>query len=386
MSQKKRLDEISIARAIAITGVLCVHGFSTAVTQLENSSIWYPIYNLLNIVGKLGTPTFILLSSFILFYTYFNRTIDLKLITNFYMKRLNFILIPFVFFSLFYMVTKWILIDTITYSSISAFWDKLQFYLLWGKAHPHLYFVIISVQFYILFPLLLWLMKKSIIIRKYSIPIGFIIQWVWIYVNRHYLQVDYKGSIVFSYASFYFVGAYLGIYYEDIKSKMANFIKYRDKVITFVSVGLGIMLATYVGYNYLVRIGVWGDVSSKLPNFITVNIFEVTWGLYTMFAAIFILMISNYIAKSHHEHMKRFLTNIGIMSFGIYLIHPFFLQIFREIFVSGDSLLFHFYQLLTFILVYVISYYLVYFTYRYIPFSWIIFGKSEVKFKFSKKQ
>ncbi|MFY3791587.1 acyltransferase [Ureibacillus sp. MALMAid1270] len=376
---QKRLDEITIARAIAITGVLLVHGFSTGATTVEPSSIMFPIYNFLNTAGKWGTPTFIFLSSFILFYTYYNRKLDTKLVTNFYKKRLKFILVPYIFFSLFYFSIKWIFLDSFSYGDI---WERLSFYLLWGKAHTHLYFVIISVQFYILFPLFLWAMKKSALLRKYSILIGLVIQWAYIFINRHYLQIDFKGSIVFNYATFYFMGAYIGIYYEQIKTKMREILSYRDKVVGIVFACYGIFLVVYVGYNYLTRMNAWIHVKKVLPEFIVINFYEFSWGFYAIFAALMILILSNYIANSKHERFKQFLMNIGIMSFGIYLIHPLFLMVFREVLFSGNSLLFHVFQFLTFILVYVISYYLVYFTYRYIPFSWIVFGKSEVKYKF----
>ena len=211
MSNRKNLKEIQIARAFAILAVLCVHGFSNAITNLDNSSMFYPVYNLLNSVGKLGTPTFIMLSSFILFYTYYQYPINKQFIWRFFKKRIKFILVPYMFFSLFYFLFKWFYIDEISYTSFSAVLEKLQFYLVYGKAHPHLYFVIISIQFYLFFPLMLWIIKKSHFVRKYAIIIGIFIQAIWIFMNRQYFQVEFKGSVALSYATFYFL-LFRGLY------------------------------------------------------------------------------------------------------------------------------------------------------------------------------
>ena len=51
---------------------------------------------------KFGTPTFIFLSSLVLFYNYYDRPTTKKLIGGFYKKRLLYIIIPYTLFSVFY--------------------------------------------------------------------------------------------------------------------------------------------------------------------------------------------------------------------------------------------------------------------------------------------
>lgn len=200
MTQQKRIDEITIARAIAIFGVFFVHCTSTAVTTLAHDSSMYRIYNFFSTFGRLGTPTFIMLSAFILFYSYYNREVNSTLIKNFYSKRLKFIVLPYLTFSLFYFLVKWN-INGLGALSPQDLIERFVFLIKYGKAHPHLYFVIISIQFYILFPFLLLALKKIKWLRYLAIPIGIAVQVVWIYVNRHYLQVDYKGSVVLTEAA-----------------------------------------------------------------------------------------------------------------------------------------------------------------------------------------
>ncbi len=129
------------------------------------------------------------------------------------------ILIPYLFFSIFYYVAMQFYV---TYD-LAETWRSLfsiEFLekLLLGKAYTHLYYIFIIVQFYLLFPLLLYILKKKPALSPHLILIGFALQWVFILLNAEFWQYPYRGSIAFSYL-FYFLtgGAFLGIYFEKYK-------------------------------------------------------------------------------------------------------------------------------------------------------------------------
>lgn len=61
-----RVPELQLVRAIAILCVLSVHASASATIAMQNSG-YYWIYNFINIFARVGTPTFIFLSSFVLF-------------------------------------------------------------------------------------------------------------------------------------------------------------------------------------------------------------------------------------------------------------------------------------------------------------------------------
>jgi surface polysaccharide O-acyltransferase-like enzyme len=64
---KERLPQLDIFRALAIFSVIQVHASSfAAAEQALNSPVYY-FYNWMNIFFKIGTPSFILLSSLVLF-------------------------------------------------------------------------------------------------------------------------------------------------------------------------------------------------------------------------------------------------------------------------------------------------------------------------------
>lgn len=85
--KRERIPELNLVRAMAIIGVLCVHSTSYATVDMTGSG-YYWLYNFINIFMKYGTPTFIFMSSFVLFYNYYSRPLDKKLVSNFYKKDL----------------------------------------------------------------------------------------------------------------------------------------------------------------------------------------------------------------------------------------------------------------------------------------------------------
>lgn len=383
-SVNKRLDEVQISRGIAIFGVLIVHGTSTAALNVPHDSLYFPLYNLLHTLGRLGTPTFIMLSSFILFYSYYKRDFSTSLIRSFFKKRLKYILVPYIVISLFYFYVKWRILGVISFESSNLAWGSFQYDLLFGKAHPHLYFVFLSVQFYLLFPFVLWAMKTSALLRKYAVLIGLTIQLFWLYVNTTYELIPTEFSIIFSYAALYFLGAYLGIHYEHIKMKIQEGNAKLTMMIVTVLFFCGFFSFAFVGYNYLVHLELWDYVAYYFPDALSDFYYRLFWLGYTFFVSMVVLLIANYINK-YSNKVKGFLIEVGSLSFGIYLIHPFYLLILRPLFVTDPVGIFHIYQFIIFVLTFIFSVGTVYVAYRFIPFHWIIFGKSSIPYYFKEK-
>ncbi len=370
--QRLSLDEIQLARAFAIIAVLLVHSTSIGVTSVQTDSLLFPIYNFFNVAGKLGTPTFIMLSSFVLFYNYYPRKTDMNLFKNFYMKRLKYILIPYLIFSALYFGVKWF--AYYDYPSIGVALNKFLYLVALGKAHPHLYFVFISVQLYLLFPFFMLLFKKFKPLRKHAFWIGIAIQWIWVYLNKEYFHITLKGSISLSYMSFYFVGAYLGIYYHELRDKMKDQL-IRFKTLAFVFTTYGALVVLYTGYMYLVRIGAIQMVSKNLPSIANQYLGEFVWATHALFAGLGLFLLAHWAEKTFQPSRKRLFMEIGATSFGIYLIHPLFLMIMRYFVQGGSPLVFNGWQLITFIVISILSWVVVRITYKIIPRYWIIFGK-----------
>jgi len=352
---------------MAIIGVLFVHSTSNASLEMTNSN-YYWLYNFVNIFMKYGTPTFIFLSSFVLFYNYYTRPLDKKLVTNFYKKRFVYILLPYFLFSIMYYVY----LHYLHYQgrpfneSLITFIEKL----FTGKAYTHLYFVFINMQFYLIFPLVLWLLKKYPSVVKWSIPIGLLIQWAFIVSNKYGFQVPNKGSWAFSYFSYFMLGAFMGVYFPQIKQwfviSRANATKVR--VISWILLWVVWITAglAHVYIYYLLRL--------KIATYNTLW-YELFWNVHTYACALVIIQIAYLLYRKGPALIVKPLNRLGALSFGIYLIHPFFLLFYREHPPqTGVSWLIHLWYAAGFGVALIASWIVVGLAARFLPHAWIIFG------------
>lgn len=325
IKKKERLPQLDIYRALAILGVLHVHATSFATVDAIDSRFYY-IINFLNIFFKYGTPSFIFLSSFVLFYNYFDRPLTKSLIANFYKRRLLYILLPYLLVSIGYFLIRLeqngMLNSSLDWGAqIPVFLDRLAK----GQNYTHLYFVFISLQFYILFPLFLMLFKSSKLLVRWAVPIGFLLQWGFIVWNKYELHYSTKGSLAISYLAYYLLGAYLAINYDKYKVWLTSAWKKQtsgQKRATIALWGGWLALAlTHVQLWYNTRL-----LGAKYDSLW----YEFLWNMHTVFSALVLMQAANWLYKSGWKKIIAILTRIGELSFAIYLVHPLWLAFYRK--------------------------------------------------------
>lgn len=368
--KKERVPELNIIRAICILGVITVHATSYATVQLTDSS-YFVLYNFFNIFMKFGTPTFIAMSAFVLFYNYSDRPLSRVMIVGFYKKRLMYILLPYFLFSLFYFsITQVIIGSTLNGELIASFINRL----LTGKAYTHLYFVFINVQFYLLFPFLLLLFQRYPSTRKWAIVSGIAIQWLFILGNKYQFHVTSRGSWCFTYFSYYMLGAWLGMNYSKIKAKIMDItLKNSEghKESGILMRGLwAIWLCSGISHSIVwYQSRLYGSVFNSLTYDLLYSIFAFTSLPVLMHAA------SMLLRKQKLSFLCQPLNRLGSLSFGVYLIHPFFLLLYRQLSpVISTARLLHLWYIGGFIVALFCSWIVVGLAARYSPYAWMIFG------------
>ncbi|MGM0805779.1 MAG: acyltransferase [Bacillota bacterium] len=361
----KQIREIYLVRALAIIGVIMVHSTSGVVASFNPDSSLYGVYNFLNIFFKFGTPTFIFLSSFVLFFNYYHKPLTKERITSFYKKRLLFIIIPYFIFSFLYFAMT---ASVQGYASTGEMAKAFMMDFLTGKAYTHLYFVFISIQLYVLFPFILMFLKKFPKVTKHTIWIGFVLQWTFVLLNHYYWQYSLKGSISFSYMSYYFLGAFIGIHYQQIhdylvvtKEKL-----FSKKALVWIPLWV-IWIAASAGH-----VGVW-YVTRANGAMIDSKIYELLWNVHTFTSAIVLMQISYWLYRHLHEKVLNVMIHLGVVSFGVYLIHPILLLIARKVLVTGDPILYHVSVAALFLFALIGSWIIVGNIMR-IKQSWVLFG------------
>jgi surface polysaccharide O-acyltransferase-like enzyme len=209
---KNRLGEFDCLRAAAVLAVIAIHATSRYV---EINSAAY----LLNQIVRFAVPLFIVLSGFLLYYSGMNRPQAAGF--GFLKKRLDKVLIPYILWTLIYMLYG--IRNSLGNALTSSFLSKLAANLLYGKAAPQLYFIIIILQMYLLYGILEKLinsryekqfMLAAFFITTYISLGGYLFRWN-IYIMPR-LSIGYY--IIFPTWLFYFVfGMYFAKYGERFK-------------------------------------------------------------------------------------------------------------------------------------------------------------------------
>src|SRR5665647_1416684 len=147
--------------------VIMIHVTSEFLTKINKHSWYFAFYNGLNIFSPFAVPAFIFISGLVMFYTYYNKPLTGSELLSFYKKRMLYIIFPYIMISTFYYALKLALGFKI---ALLAGVKLYLIQLLTGGAYAHLYFMFIIIQFYMLFPLLLFIAK-----RKGMAPLLFLI-------------------------------------------------------------------------------------------------------------------------------------------------------------------------------------------------------------------
>jgi len=379
MERRTKLNEIDIVRGIAIIGVLMVHSTSFATIEMKEATL-YGVYNFLNIFFKIGTTSFIMLSSFVLFYNYYPQPLTLQRFKKFYRNRLMYILVPYLVFSTIYFVLRW-------YQNGYA-WDLAQMWpSFWdrvskGQAYTHLYFVFISIQLYLLFPILLFLMKRFKWLAASAVLVGVALQWAFFLYNREYWQVTNRGSWSPTYFGQYFLGAWLGIYFDRIK----GWLIIAKENVTKSKIAVWIVLwATWLGSGFsYVRI----FYNARLHGTRYHNaLYDGLWDVYTMLTPLVLIQIAFLIgSKMNSSFWVGRLRHLGIVSFGVYLVHPLVLLVYRQYPLNGGgTMIHHAWYAGGFLLALVIPWLLVTALSRLTGWSWILFGSVPNQLKAADK-
>ena len=143
-----RVEELDFLRGISIVGVVVIHVFSSFV-YVMNSNPGLGIYGLvLSQWTRFSVPMFLFVSAASLTVTHSN---DFNY-SKFLLRRIRIILVPYFIWSLVFEFNK----GNLDSFSIPALFNILSD-LVQGNAASQYYFIPLVMQFYILYPLFLWI-------------------------------------------------------------------------------------------------------------------------------------------------------------------------------------------------------------------------------------
>lgn len=348
---------MDIVRALAILAVVLIHSTSDATVELTKGSLSQILFYTINRACQFAVPLFILISGFVLFYKYCNDW-NIKLAIEYSRKRIWKIAVPYTLWSFFY----YFFYQYITKREININLHKFFYLFKWGEIAYHLYFMILILQFYLLFPILMTVVKKWTWFKHCLIPLGILIQGsFYLYINWD-SAFPHVSSLSPAYFAYFLIGGYIGINYAIFKSWMERNFKW-IMLITFISGTsyVGMLIASHYT-NLLFENTPW--------YYISVLLYSV--GIALSFLSLGHLLLNNSYAPIFGLH------SISSYSFGIYLVHPFLLSTYKYLTKAPGSIWdYNLYTLISFILVFNGAWYLSY-SFRKIISGMIMFYQKSV--------
>ncbi|HJP78466.1 MAG TPA: acyltransferase [Pseudonocardiaceae bacterium] len=190
MTEKRHLHYIDLVRVLTVALVIAVHvlGQEQLPPTLTAGALLA--------VGHVSREVFFLLTAFVLVYTYRGKPVRPF---SFWRKRFLYVGVPYVAWSLIYFLA-----DNAQLDPASAALATFGHSLLDGAARYHLYFLLVSMQIYLFFPLIRALLKKTqrhhIVLlglsSTYQILFYLAIQRQWITGPQDAWLTSYLGFVV----------------------------------------------------------------------------------------------------------------------------------------------------------------------------------------------
>lgn len=295
------LGEIEWIRAISCILVIIIHVTAEFWTSFMIGSIQYKSIILLNTISQFAVPCFICISGFVLYYVYHNKEYN---VLKFYKKRITKIVIPYLVWSAIYIIV----IHNYYKPPISL--AIIVEDILQGRASGHLYFIILILQFYILFPLILKVYK---IINNKILSMG-----VFLGINIItvlFIRTPFKDRFFMNYLMFFGLGFLLA----DLKLK-----GFKSKY--FLKATIFTVYLIFTVYYFIDRY----STIVGLP-FIFKELHRYVWWIFSLISILNIYLIANMFKDRRLSLIEnKIIKSLSNHSFTIYLSHMFFIILLRQ--------------------------------------------------------
>ncbi|WP_161598841.1 acyltransferase [Bacillus mesophilum] len=350
---KKEILSVYYLRVFAMLFVVFVHTTAQYRHLFTVDSIQHQFYHFMNNFVRVEVGIFIMLVGIVFFYIYRNKSFTPKELYQYGKKRVIFILVPYIIWSLIYEMEQ-LYLGTRVFS-IPNIWENI----LSGGSKYQLHFIYLVVQFYLLLPFMIMIVKKSHLLKKYLWLIGIILEFFFFMMRMNYGWDNFR--FVNSLGAF-LLGGWIGLHYDEIKAKMT-----KKKMCTFAILFLACSISViYIRYqnSFIEQIAIPDSVYKLL-----------VMGFYVGGSFFFFYMSERFSTAFSETTTKRF-KNVASYSFGFYLLHPLVLyQVMNLLPTRGTGLSFHIMIPLQYIITVILCYLIIWLAHSYLPYASFLFGK-----------
>ena len=290
---------IDFLRVISVMGVVCIHctvEYYMRFGIISDRNWW--IANVVNACSRFSVPMFVMISGCVLL----GKVRDIK---SFYRERTSRLIPPFLVWNIFYLL--------INYVNGGEIWKIIKDTILMGHAYYHLWYLTMFVFLMLFAPFL-----NSFVHGERPSNSGLLILICVIftlYFLRWFSDLFASGDIHWFIEFIYFMGYFLGGYVADqVIIRKGNLTRLMIAIIAFFS-ALAIV-GNYISCKYFGINMDWFVASNWSP-------------------IVAPICFALFIAVKQSDRLlprSKLLDSLGEASFGIFLIHPFWLWILNGIF------------------------------------------------------
>jgi len=314
------LHEIDMVRVVTALAVIAVH--TVAFTVVFNSTnLGVQLQNGVVSALHFTREVFLTLTAFVMVHNYTKRPLKLS---TFWRKRGVGVVVPYVVWSLFYV---WF---NVVRNPAGAWIHTALADILTGNASYQLYYILLTIEFYLALPLILWFIKRYGQHPWRILATSFVLQMALMYFDFNYLEKGvfganglaqwintYQWRMLPAYQFYVLIGAVAALYLDPLRA----FVQRHGKLVVLgVIGGLGVLWLRYAQ-------SIWLDHQDV--GYAT-QVFQPVMVIYSTTTTLFLYWLG--ITWSSHRSKKGVpfghplakLLSDG--SFGIYLIHAFILN------------------------------------------------------------
>lgn len=305
-----------LIRALAIIFVVLIHVFSEFLNypKVLGSSDWW-IADFFNSGARVAVPLFIMLSGMLLLHTDKNYTIK-----EFLKKRASKIGVPLIIWTVIYFLWKtWLNHEPYTFMSILKDYLNLNIYY-------HLYYIYIVAAFYLITPPLKIIINfgtKEIKSYFYFLVAFFCLSAT---AAMYFLQIPLNVSTIFTVWIPFFLYYLTGDYFRHTKLSKKQFYLC---LALFISALVLTALGTRLHMSYLRDVAVGKQVIDYGKYFY--DYVSIPVAIMSVIAFIVLHNLPTRYPRLIESKVAPAIVSLAGASFGIYLIHPLFLEFSNRI-------------------------------------------------------
>ncbi|WIV11836.1 acyltransferase [Proteiniborus sp. MB09-C3] len=319
VKKRHQVLELYYIRAIAAFGIFTIHatGGFALYSEFKSKAMYLGIF--LNQFFRFGTPVFMMVSGFVLFYNY--RKPEEFDGARFYKKKATFLVLPYILWSIgYFLFSSYMYRIPITLDGLLG----LPKNILLGEGSSHLYFIFLIVQFYIIFPLLIKYLSKSMMDNPFKVFVCTAILQAIILIYEFYFRKPTNIAII-NFINAYYWKTFLGWFFYFITGGIIAY--HYDKFVEFVDRKIKLLIPFYALSIVLFLGEVYLDIyvnkgRYNFERYGSIRPMNMVYGLLTF--AVLVWLTRKI--KDEGNTLIRLIKSFGTYSLGVYFAHPMVLE------------------------------------------------------------